>query len=90
LNRYYRRYLALITNDHSTYDQLQVRHDSGTKYLAEMYVYDLAKDQKLMTLITYFINNLTFPNKLEALAEPTLVKCLLAFKRELMIQGVTF
>lgn len=46
-----------------------------------MYVYDLAKDQKLQALITYFINNLQYTGKLEALAEPTLVKRLLALKR---------
>lgn len=55
-----------------------------------MYVYDLVLDKKLQALITYFINNLQFANKLEALAEPTLVKRLLALKRELIIQGVKF
>lgn len=55
-----------------------------------MYLQDLTQDPELKALITYFVNNLTFPQRLEAVAEPTLVKRLLTLKRELILQGIFF
>ncbi len=88
LNTYYQRVMALITNDHLAYDELKEQGEFPRKFLGAMYVYDLPKDKQLQAVITYFVNNLQFPNLLEAEAEPTLVKRLLMMKRELMIQGV--
>ena len=60
------------------------------KYLAQIYVSDIRKDAALNAIITFFVNNLQFPKKLEALGEPSLIKKLLMIKRELMIQGIKF
>jgi hypothetical protein len=41
-------------------------------------------------VLSYFVNNLQFPGKLETVAEPSFVKKLLIAKRELIIQGIKF
>jgi hypothetical protein len=58
--------------------------------LSQIYVSDIRKDESLKAIVTFFINNLLFPKKLEAIGEPSLIKKLLTIKRELMIQGVKF
>jgi len=51
------------------------------KYLHQIYLNDLKHDKVLNSLLTFFINNLEFPDKLEALVEPGLVKQLLTLRR---------
>lgn len=37
------------------------------KYLHQIYLNDLTKDKVLNSLLTFFVNNLEFPDKLEAI-----------------------
>lgn len=53
-----------------------------------MYVVDLHKDKQLLRKIKWFIENLLDHGRLEAVAEPSLVKYLLGLKREIIMQGV--
>lgn len=80
----------MLNNQHREYDQLEGPREFPLKYQGHMYLQDLTQDPELKALLTFFINNLTFAQRLEAVAEPTLVKRLLSLKRELILQGTSF
>ncbi len=72
---------ALIRNKHDDYDRMQPAKPLHFKYLHQIYLNDLNHDKVLNSLLTFFVNNLEFPDKLEAIVEPGLVKKLLTLRR---------
>ena len=77
-------------NKHFQYDSVRPSADPTERYKGQLYHYDLTKSRQLKAVISHFLNNLSFPDQLETVAEPTLVKKLLSTKRELIIQGIHF
>ena len=90
ISSYYQRVMALLKNDHLLYDSLYQPKQPKSKYLGQMYINDLTRDKLLKASITYFLENIDNPARLESFVEPTFIKKLLTIKRELIMQGIHF